>query len=78
MIIYTNYVVMQYNYSTNQDKNVVRRHNFIQEVAYPVLIGTIITGNIVYIFKKYNQYGNNFNLLTYYLGTPKCLKMKNI
>lgn len=76
MVIYVNYTIIQYNHKHNKDLQTVDFHNILQDIAYPMLVGTIILGNIVYLARKYKQYGSQFSLVTYYMGTTTCLKMK--
>ena len=74
---YRNYLKRLDSGATSSSKKIDDKHRDdtlfnIQKLLMVVLVAIILIGNISYLIKKRNQYGKDFNYLTYIFGVKKC------
>jgi hypothetical protein len=49
-----------------------KKYKLIQNILFLVIIFLGITGFIIYAYEKYLEYGDNFSIIQFIIGTPKC------
>jgi hypothetical protein len=44
----------------------------LSRVINVIIIVLIVIGNLHYMYLQYSEYGNDFNIFTFFFGIPKC------
>jgi hypothetical protein len=80
MLVYINFTIVQYKIAQSERSRMPtwyhaitpETHQIIRTGLYAALAGTVVAGNAAYIAKKRRDYGPQFDLFTFYMGTTVC------
>jgi hypothetical protein len=79
LLILDQTIKMQANYishSEDPEKDAkLARYNRWRKMLYAIIVVIIVTGFVHYLKYQYDEYGKDFDLATFLLGTVKCREM---